>query len=411
MKSSFQEYFKLNDKEFRILWDECIFAFDANILLNLYRYSENTRNELFKVLGILHDRIWLPNHATKEYFKNRLNTTGSQIKEYEKVRTIFNELLSNLGNKKRHPFISDKLLIDFKRNVEDIFSEFEQNINRLESRISNDDILTQLSELFDKKVETALLDDELEKIYSEGKIRYESDIPPGYRDGNKDNSGVLNQKFGDLVIWNEIIKKAKDVNKPIIFITDDKKDDWWLIYNGQTIGPLPFLIHEFKEKTSQSFYMYTADRFMQAANEYLKEQIEQDVIRELRDFRIEEDQLNEYFKDTMDQLSDTHLQNNFYKIASEEEIFFLLVEYANKRKNDVDSFIGLKHFVTSFLAGKGIEINHAYATLNNLNEKGVIEIYDKPIGNFLVKAINWEGLKLKEVNERILEYMDEIKKL
>jgi len=40
MKSKFPEYFKLTKKEIQELWENALFTLDANILLNLYRYSD-----------------------------------------------------------------------------------------------------------------------------------------------------------------------------------------------------------------------------------------------------------------------------------------------------------------------------------------------------------------------------------
>ena len=390
MKELFHGHFKPTEDEFKRLWSDCIFAFDANILLNLYRYSETTRNELIKVMSLINDKVWLPYQATEEYFRNRISTTGGQAKEYDKVQSTINELLLNLGNKKRHPitFISDELFKELESVYDKIKIEFDSNKQRLNDRIVTDEIQTRLAELFDKKIGKPFSQAELDEIYKDGKIRYEAEIPPGFRDGNKDNSGNLYRKFGDLIIWNELISKSKAENKPIIFITDDKKDDWWLEYNGKTISPLPFLIQEFKEKTNNPFYMYTADRFMQAATDYSAEKVGEEVIVELKEFRQQEELLKEFLQKKFEEI--TIKQNFFapiYKVASEEEILGLLLDYTKLRNDDDNGFVGLKHFVTTYLADKGIEINHAYATINNLNEKGLIELYDKQIGNYLVKAI------------------------
>lgn len=387
MKGLFHGHFKPTDEEFKKLWDESLFAFDANILLNLYRYSETTRNELLKVIGLLKERIWLPFQAAEEYFRNRISTTGGQAKEYDKVQSTLTELLSNLGNKKRHPFISDELFKELEIIFEKIKVEFEASKSILNDRINTDEIQKQLAELFDNKVGTQLDQTALDTVYKDGKIRYEAEIPPGYRDGNKDNSGNLYRKFGDLIIWNELMSKAKSESRSIIFITDDKKDDWWLEYNGRTISPLPSLIQEFKLNSGQGFYMYTADRFMQAATEYSTENVEEEVISELKEFRQQEELLREYIRKKIEELSSIPIQAPLYKVATEEEVLSNLLEYSKLRKEETDGFLGLKHFVTSYLADKGIEINHAYATINGLNEKGVIELYDKQIGNFLVKAI------------------------
>lgn len=89
-----------------------------------------------------------------------------------------------------------------------------------------------------------------------------------------------------------------------------------------------------------------------------------------------------------DGLYDNSHRLNSYRIASEEEILKYLVDYASVRKSEEGGFLGLKHFVTSYLAKEGIEINHAYAAINSLKEQGLINLYDHSVGEYSVKAIS-----------------------
>ena len=43
------------------------------------------------------------------------------------------------------------------------------------------------------------------------------------------------KKYGDLILWYQIIDKAKESKKPIILISGDVKEDWWLEKNGKRI--------------------------------------------------------------------------------------------------------------------------------------------------------------------------------
>lgn len=53
MKTTFKEYQKFTDEEYKKLWENCTFVFDTNILLNMYRYSRETVDAYFKVLDKL----------------------------------------------------------------------------------------------------------------------------------------------------------------------------------------------------------------------------------------------------------------------------------------------------------------------------------------------------------------------
>ena len=46
MRNAIKEFIEPSDYEKHNLWENAIFVFDTNVLLNLYRYSAKTRNSL-----------------------------------------------------------------------------------------------------------------------------------------------------------------------------------------------------------------------------------------------------------------------------------------------------------------------------------------------------------------------------
>ncbi|MDC5679235.1 PIN-like domain-containing protein, partial [Acinetobacter baumannii] len=63
MKEQFKGFYNLEEKEFEELWNNGIFIFDTNVLLNLYRYQYDTRDALLKVMEKLTNRVWIPYHV------------------------------------------------------------------------------------------------------------------------------------------------------------------------------------------------------------------------------------------------------------------------------------------------------------------------------------------------------------
>ena len=59
-----------------------------------------------------------------------------------------------------------------------------------------------------------------------------------------------------------MIEKAKADNRPIIFVTDDGKSDWWHIHHGKKLGPHPHLVEEFLMATGQQFHIYELPQFL-----------------------------------------------------------------------------------------------------------------------------------------------------
>ncbi len=289
MKKKFPGHFKLSEAEIKKVWDECIFVLDANILLNLYRYSDDTRTQFLKILRLIKERIWVPNQAAKEYLRNRLGVIGQQEKAYDQTIEAIRKIEGDFKSKRQHPFLSEKSLKGLCGSFDQVVNELEKSQKSHTKLIANDQILNSIEKLVSERVGDPFEAETLEAIRKEGEKRYSSHIPPGYKDSSKGDDGDPYRKFGDLIIWKEIIEKAKSEKRDIILISDDNKDDWWLKFQGKTISPRPELIEEFMRETDQKFQMYLADRFLSYAAGYLKEQVSKPAIEELKKLReIEE---------------------------------------------------------------------------------------------------------------------------
>lgn len=60
-----------------------------------------------------------------------------------------------------------------------------------------------------------------------------------------------------MILWFQIIEKAKKSQKNIIFVSDDVKKDWWIIKDGEKIMPLPALKKEILTEAKVDFHIYT----------------------------------------------------------------------------------------------------------------------------------------------------------
>jgi hypothetical protein len=132
-----------------------------------------------------------------------------------------------------------------------------------------DGAVERLTMLLGHRVGDKFRPEKLAAIRKEGEDRYLKKIPPGYKDSKKD-SGEFD-KFGDLIIWKEIIDKAKLEKRPVIFISDDAKEDWWWIHRGRKMGPRPELIEEFSSESQQNFHIYEFSQFLRFAAERFPE--------------------------------------------------------------------------------------------------------------------------------------------
>ena len=60
MRNAIKEYIEYSSEEKNDLWNTATFVFDTNVFLNLYRYSNKTRNQLIESFECLKPRIWMP---------------------------------------------------------------------------------------------------------------------------------------------------------------------------------------------------------------------------------------------------------------------------------------------------------------------------------------------------------------
>ncbi|WP_370209699.1 PIN domain-containing protein [Alloalcanivorax venustensis] len=309
MKSLFKGFYRLENDDFVALWDNAVFIFDTNVLLNLYRYQSSTRDALLQVMEKLADRAWLPYHVGLEYQRNRLTVIAEQHKRFSEVKNIVEGAVAGMRNefdalqlKKRHSHIDpDNLLSKF----DEIRKSFVDELNLLESNSisvnSDDEIRNRIDALFDGRIGSPPeKQSEMDEIFKDGELRYKNNIPPGFKDSAKDDkkpdeftyAGITyKRKYGDLIIWKQIINHAKENQiKDVVFVTDDSKSDWWwkVDSNGKkTIGVRPELTDEIsREAGVQKFHVYNTESFLSFANEKLNAQVTEEAIEEVREVSV-----------------------------------------------------------------------------------------------------------------------------
>ena len=288
MRNSFKEYYGLNSSELDKLWNEGLIVFDTNVLLSLYRRSQGVRDDFISMIKSLSDRIWIPYQVGFEFHEHRLEEAMRPI---EAVRTIKgklqkfeNDFEQEYGN---NPYLDNKKMkTAFKAFISRLDKIIQDSLTSCPEFLKEDGVLTVLTELFDGKTGPDYQEKRLAEIYGIGRERYSNKIPPGYKDAKKHEGD--RHRFGDLIIWLQIIDQAKANAKDIIFVTDDKKEDWWEMYKDNRIGPRHELIREFREKTiNQLIWFYTPDRFLQYAKSKVGVSVKSSTIEEVKNPSID----------------------------------------------------------------------------------------------------------------------------
>lgn len=303
-RSPFHAYYLPDEKSLKRLWNNGTVALDASVLLNLYRYPVLACSDLLSALEKISERLFVPYQAALEYQRNRLEVIASQRRRFDEVRKVLadtqNRLHADLGKlqlKKRHSSIDpSQLLTDMERILDKFRDDLVQREKDQLDITGKDEIRAAIDRLLEGKIGTLPNQAALDKIYQEGKKRYENHVPPGYSDARKAESGEpiyfsngvrIERQFGDLIFWTQLMEMASERTlKHLILITDDEKEDWWWVIESsgkKTIGPRPELLEEMCEKSGvDDFYIYTSERFLYYARQYLGLKVKDQSIDEVR---------------------------------------------------------------------------------------------------------------------------------
>jgi hypothetical protein len=306
MKGLFPQYDDPSNQDYGSVWQNALFIFDTNVLLNLYRYQAGTRDELLNILSQLSDRIWVPHHVALEFQRNRLKVIAEQNKRFFEVRRAIDKTRSTLAGEleklqlqTRHSLIDPQKLTSGFEELTDKFLTELTELEGSQQKLSAPDPLKQKIEaLFDGRVGSPPTNQtEIDKLYTEADMRFKFKIPPGYQDSEKDkdepdehiNGGIVyKRKYGDFLVWNQLLEHSKSVNaKSVIFVTDDGKDDWWQKIESEgpkTVGPRPELIEEALMKASvETLLMYKPEGFLKYAKEFLEAKVSEETLKEVRE--------------------------------------------------------------------------------------------------------------------------------
>ena len=305
--------YRPSDEEYKNLWENCIFVLDTSVIFNIYRYSPELRNQIKDILKKILPRLWFPYQVAYEYYDNLPTVKGKEIGKYEAIRRFISDIQKSIQAeidkdrqidkdlKRKHSSSLeilneiDPIIKEYKSKFKKQSKHIEINLEDIIKKYPNREDLNRIDEfiisLFSDKVGEPYSIEMLEEISDKGSKRYNLLLPPGYMDA-KEKDGI--KKYGDLIIWFQIIDRAKEKKTPIIFICDDLKEDWWWSPSNTTLGPRPELIQEFVSETKTLFWMYSLDQFMKYAQKYISLTVKKELIEEAKDYRIDEEQILKY---------------------------------------------------------------------------------------------------------------------
>jgi len=292
MKDKFPGYYyRPTPADLRRLWSRADIVPDANVLLDLYRYSPSRRDEWLALLDRMSSRLWLPHQVALEYHRNRADCMARVIGDLDaasgELANWCKGLKRCVGGLSKRKFLDIPSSLDAIQGlVEPIRKAIADRRRELRELLSNDRVLDRITAIFGGRVGEPYDAEAMESLCAEGRRRFERRIPPGFEDREKAAGDV----YGDWILWSQVLDHAKEAGKPILFVTADMKPDWWSIVRGRSKPrPRPELVQEMHARSGERFHAYQTDDFLEAAKQYLNTKVSEEAVREAREVKHQRD--------------------------------------------------------------------------------------------------------------------------
>lgn len=270
MKKMFPGYYEYSEEDKKSIWEKGIFVFDSCVLLNIY-YLSSQINTFLDILRVLKKQIKTPYQVALEYHNNMFSKIDTQYQTYQRVNEIVNTLTNEIQK------IPDKLCFtkDEKIKISNDLQSIHKKIQSISDNNYYSTVRDQIASLLEHTIESSIADNVITQWEKEGEKRYQNHLPPGYKDKNKSNGN----KYGDFFIWKSMLEISQRDKKPVIFVTEDKKKDWFY----QRKHAHPFLLNEFILTTQQHVLIYSLSDFIKDYGIYREKSTKSDKIEKLQD--------------------------------------------------------------------------------------------------------------------------------
>ncbi|MFJ9873114.1 PIN-like domain-containing protein [[Kitasatospora] papulosa] len=271
---------------------------DANVLLNLYRSNERTREDTFSVLQRLRERLWIPHQVLVEFWRNRdlPSVRGHHRTKARDVSASLDKASRSIGDALDR-WVSDVHLSsdeEVRRQIDATKRSLYGNLEKLKSLIQEqakkdavegtavthtDPILAKLEQILQGKIGEPLPAEDFASALQEAERRAEGEIPPGYMDFQ--NKGA-EQAAGDYILWKQVIQEAQKRGQDVLLVTGDIKEDWWVRRDGELPArPRKELELELRQLAQVRLYMLTPSQLLAEAVEALGLKVDQRSVNDL----------------------------------------------------------------------------------------------------------------------------------
>ncbi|MGZ3144696.1 PIN-like domain-containing protein [Lentzea chajnantorensis] len=270
--NGFEDYRTPTSDDYRRTLTGGLVVFDANVLLNLYRFNSTTRSDLIKVMQSLGDSLWVPHQVQREFWRNResvIDQLGQVPREsltkLEKAHKDAEEAVRLWSNRVSLPEGDRAGLL---KELAGAFATVHSTISRqsaadAHSHDTNSDVVVEaLGSILAGRIGPALPPEEHAAAVVEANRRIAAQEPPGYLDKDKADE---DERAGDYLVWKQVLIEAEGRSCDVLLVTSDVKEDWWRRAKGQLRGPRLELMAELRAVADRRLFMITPSELIRRA--------------------------------------------------------------------------------------------------------------------------------------------------
>ena len=358
-------------------------------MLDLYSLPYDTIVDIVRKLGNS-SFFWLPYQVETEFKENYKRVRNGVENRYKNsLRPLMDKLNESKESLKyakasydeKNIIETETLFMEIEENIDNMVKNIKENIHKFKSMnrtdkncisASNDIIEGLVNKLANENNSKKFTVYELLKIYEEGELRNKYKFPPGITDIEKDNeiiqTGKYLKKYGDLILWKEILRKVSKEKKNLIFVQNETKDDWWDTNDitGERV-PSKILVDEFTSSAileNPEFKMMNFEEFIKTYGEFLS--IDRAIISIFSQIiDVKEEVFNYFDKYTDDALN----REDLISLSNSLEMFRGRFEFTNYMGGLVEDVESVKLKDIEVIKTSKITLNDSYEYMTRISAK------------------------------------------
>lgn len=268
-----------------------IYVVDTNVLLDLYKFTRSTADEVIAALQQMSHTLFVPHQVMAEFWggvgdvrkgAHHREAAGKIRSSAEDSRHEVERWLKRTGLGPESARGADILV-----RQKAVAAAVEELVDAIESiqKEANDGqerIIPALEEAFEGRVGAAITVEQRKHRLAEFKARLESKLPPGFRDVEQ-RKGNAEKGMGDYLVWEECLEEGRRRSAEmgramdLTLITSDLKDDWT---RGARDDGLPLahrvLVREYAAASGGIFRIRTFRSLLDIAGTYFGAQVSEE---------------------------------------------------------------------------------------------------------------------------------------